>query len=233
MQLNQGQNFKVNCHTFGQSHTPVIVIDDFIGQSEWLIEQACSAQFCRQSPLYPGVRAQASDYYQRYLQQTLSPILAQTFSLPNASFMTDKPQYSLVTQAANQLSIYQRIPHVDSLEPNSFAVLHYLFKQTHGGTGFYRHKKTGIERLNSANSDIYFQSLEFEDGTENIPRREDGYINGDTALFQRIGSVEGLFNRLVVYPCNLLHSGNIDRKFQPDNNPRNGRLTINTFIDKK
>ncbi|WP_369122241.1 DUF6445 family protein [Algibacillus agarilyticus] len=35
----------------------------------------------------------------------------------------------------------------------------------------------------------------------------------------------------MVYPCNLLHSGNIEKEFQPDNNPKTGRLTINTFID--
>jgi hypothetical protein len=58
-------------------------------------------------------------------------------------------------------------------------------------------------------------------------------MNGDTYTFEKIGSVEGVFNRMVVYHKNLLHSGAIAESFVPDTDPRNGRLSINCFIDIK
>jgi hypothetical protein len=57
------------------------------------------------------------------------------------------------------------------------------------------------------------------------------YINGDTALFEEIARAEGVFNRMLVYRRNSLHSGSIDRAFVPDPNPRTGRLSINCFVD--
>jgi hypothetical protein len=57
------------------------------------------------------------------------------------------------------------------------------------------------------------------------------YINGDTALFEQIARAEGVFNRMLVYRRNSLHSGSIDGAFMPDANPRTGRLSINSFID--
>jgi hypothetical protein len=52
-------------------------------------------------------------------------------------------------------------------------------------------------------------------------------VNG----FDEIGRVEARFNRLVVYPSNLFHSGILpdDYDFNPD--PRRGRLTTNIFLD--
>ena len=58
-----------------------------------------------------------------------------------------------------------------------------------------------------------------------------GYINGDTALFEQIAKQDGLFNRMLVYRRNSLHSGCIAPDFVPDPNPLTGRLSINSFID--
>ena len=58
-----------------------------------------------------------------------------------------------------------------------------------------------------------------------------GYVRGSTNGFEEIGRVQARFNRLVVYPGNLFHSGILpdDYDFSPD--PRRGRLTINIFLD--
>src|SRR5690606_40063559 len=58
-----------------------------------------------------------------------------------------------------------------------------------------------------------------------------GYINGDSALFEQIDSVEGVYNRIVVYRRNVLHSGNIDSTRVPPADVHAGRLSINSFID--
>jgi hypothetical protein len=57
------------------------------------------------------------------------------------------------------------------------------------------------------------------------------YIKGNTALFEQVAKEEGVFNRMLVYRRNSLHSGCIGTDFVPDRNPRSGRLSINAFID--
>ena len=53
----------------------------------------------------------------------------------------------------------------------------------------------------------------------------------DTPLFERIASVQGVFNRLVVYRRNSLHCGRIDNGRALPTDPLQGRLSINAFID--
>jgi hypothetical protein len=47
----------------------------------------------------------------------------------------------------------------------------------------------------------------------------------------QIAQQEGMFNRMLIYRRNSLHSGCIARDFVPDGNPLSGRLSINAFID--
>ena len=83
--------------------------------------------------------------------------------------------------------------------------------------------------IDAARRETYFQTLETEKASADSP--EAAYINGDTPLFEQTASVDGVFNRLVLYRRNLLHSGSIPEDFTPDPDPRTGRLSINTFID--
>ena len=54
---------------------------------------------------------------------------------------------------------------------------------------------------------------------------------GGTAPFEQINKQDGIFNRILIYRRNILHSGCIDKDFIPDPNPLTGRLSINSFID--
>jgi hypothetical protein len=137
--------------------------------------------------------------------------------------------YSLITTPAHELAVPQRIPHVDSLSKYGLASIHYLFRQNFGGTAFYRHRKTGFETIDEARNATYFGSLR----NENLLPETlgPGYINGDTDLFEQIAKQDGVFNRMLVYRRNSLHSGCIGADFLPDANPRSGRLSINSFID--
>ena len=49
-------------------------------------------------------------------------------------------------------------------------------------------------------------------------------------MFEQIGQVEGLYNRVVAYPNSLLHSGRILPGFDFSADPAKGRLTANLFI---
>jgi hypothetical protein len=137
--------------------------------------------------------------------------------------------YSLVTQPPTQLRFLQRVPHIDSVGADGLATVHYLFHGDWGGTAFYRHRSTGFESVDAARHETYFRELERESHSDAAPRA--GYIDGDTALFERIASVDAAYNRLIVYRRNCLHSGNIDSTRVPPADPLTGRLSINSFID--
>lgn len=229
VQLSLNKDMVVNVQHFGNEQLPVLVIDNFLAEPELLVEHACQQSFKPNSQFYPGIRAVAPKSFQRLLLGSLGRTFKQVFQLQGNQLGFSICHYSIVTTPADQLQLLQRIPHFDSIETDQLAAVFYLFKQDLGGTSFYRHRKTGFEYVDKKRQTEYYQSLESENGTENIP--QSGYINGDSALFTRIGEEQGVFNRLIVYRRQCLHSGSIRSDFVPNPDPRQGRLTISAFID--
>ena len=59
------------------------------------------------------------------------------------------------------------------------------------------------------------------------------FISRFAAIYRarhQIANVDAMFNRMIIYPSNILHSGNIAADFNFDQNPATGRLTLNSFI---
>ena len=137
--------------------------------------------------------------------------------------------YRLVTQPPQKLAFLQRIPHIDSATGRGLATVHYLFRQGWGGTAFYRHRSTGYEYVDEARELPYFTRLQEESGGADAPGP--AYIGEDTPLFERVDKVDGVYNRMLVYRRNSLHSATIDNANVPPPDPLTGRLSINTFID--
>tara|TARA_R110000850_G_scaffold14353_23_gene45986 strand:- start:2600 stop:3271 length:672 start_codon:yes stop_codon:yes gene_type:complete len=216
-------------YQLGDEKSPLLVIDNFLQNAQLLVEDACQQRFVQNSPLYPGLRAPVPISFQLLFLNALTRQLQEVFQLKGAKLSLSLCQYSIVTLQANQLALLQRIPHFDSTKRDELAAVFYLFKDDLGGTSFYRHKKTGYETIDEERRIPYLKSLESENGTNNIPQQ--GYINGDTVLFKRIGEQKGIFNRLIVYRRQNLHSGSISPSFVPSADPRKGRLTISIFID--
>ncbi|MDO3380919.1 DUF6445 family protein [Gilvimarinus algae] len=215
--------------TIGSERSPILVVDNFIKQANSLVDVAVRMEFSEQGHVFPGVRAFAPHIYMQKAFVEIQPEITEHFGLNSCTFKLSMCHYSLVTTPPERLGLLQRIPHVDSFESRGLAAVHYLFHGNFGGTAFYRHRKTGFEYLDESRRLVYFRSLESENGGPNIPGAE--YINGDTSLFQQIDRREGVFNRLLVYRRNSLHSGCIDKNFSLDPNPLSGRLSINSFID--
>lgn len=213
----------------GEEKAPLLVVDNFISDPDALVEQAKHLSYEPPKLAYPGIRAMAPRDYQQFLLRELGPKIIEFFELEGRKLRFSMCHYSLITKPPEELSMVQRIPHVDSFDSNGLATIHYLFRQNMGGTAFYRHRKTGFEIINEARKLDYFTALDAEMRGPHVPAPE--YINGDTPLFKQIGKQEGIFNRLLIYRRTSLHSGCIDRDFVPDNNPLTGRLSINSFID--
>ncbi|TDK27131.1 hypothetical protein E2F46_02650 [Luteimonas aestuarii] len=216
----------------GEEGAPVVVIDQLVREPERLLRKAGRLRFTPQGAMFPGVRARAPLSYEVFVEGVLRPLLDEVFGLPrDARLAFPMCHYSLVTQAPERLAFLQRIPHIDSTTALGLATVHYLFRAAWGGTAFYRHRGTGYETVDEARRDGYYAALEHEAKGEHAPAT--GYIDGDTELFERIASIDGVFNRMIVYRRNALHSGNIDSRRVPPADLQAGRLSINSFIDVK
>jgi hypothetical protein len=213
----------------GAEQAPLLVIDNFVADADELVRIAASRPYSPVGPFYPGIRSAAPPEYLQLIITRLARTLGEFFQLQGTGLRFTLCHYSLVTTPAANLNVLQRIPHFDSAERDGLATVHYLFKKDLGGTAFYRHRKTGFELIDEERAPVYFKSLESENDGPNMPQPE--YINGDTALFEQIARQDGVFNRMIVYRRNSLHSGCIGREFVPDPNPLTGRLSINSFIN--
>src|SRR5262245_6519108 len=136
--------------------------------------------------------------------------------------------YSVVTTPPERLTMLQRIPHVDSHEARGIASIHYLFKEDLGGTAFYRHRSTGYEYVDEGRRSSYYPILERELGGPQSPGPQ--YIASDTPLFEQVGIQAGVFNRMLVYRRNSLHSGAMAPGLSLAASPLTGRLSINSFL---
>jgi hypothetical protein len=212
----------------GRENAPLLVIDNAVSDPEELFELAAAKMYAEAPSYYPGMRSKAPLTYQRFILDELRPLFDEHFGLRGRSLRFTECNFSLVTTPSDKLAYLQRIPHVDSLKNDELAMIHYLFRADLGGTAFYRHRSTGYEFVDTTRQVAYMQKVQSEKDGPNSAKSE--YINGDTALYEQIGSQDGVFNRLLMYRRTSLHSGSMHRDFVPDPNPRTGRLSINGFL---
>ncbi|WP_281377251.1 DUF6445 family protein [Stakelama sediminis] len=213
-------------HRFGKSRAPVLSVDGLGPPPADIVALAASlAPFPPATNHYPGVRCiirhqdrTVTAYVEALLEQA-APYIGGAFDID--SFDLKEASFSLVTTPAEALTAIQRAPHFDSIDPDLYAVLHYV--RPNAGTAFYRQQATSIELVDQASLNRVVNSAR----TTPAPH---GYINGNRGGYTCIGAVEGLEGRLVAYPARLLHSGRIPPGFIGSDDPARGRLTTNIFI---
>ncbi len=218
---------EVHIDLMGRELQPVLIIDDAAPSAELLKQHAIAG--CRdlfKSGMYPGLRAKTMASYNRFLIEIMNKAITLTgCDLPAVS--QGESYFSMVTTPPALLAPMQRIPHFDQPRPDEIAIVHYLCGPEHGGTAFYRHRRTGFEYIDSQRQRDYLPVLE-EDIRYHPPAPE--YIHGNTPLFERIYSVNARFNRLIAYRCSSLHSGDIAAGFRPVMDPNRGRFTATAFL---
>jgi hypothetical protein len=228
LDMQRHPDLKVQRLTIGRELAPLVVIDNVVADAEQLVEMAASKVFGDPGTYFPGVRSKAPLSYQNFLLQQFGPLFDEAFGLGGRKLTFTACHFSLVTLPPQKLTHLQCIPHFDSLNHDELAFVHYLFKKPHGGTAFYRHRKTGFEYVDHARKDEYFAQVQREkDGPD---RPAQAYINGDTALYEQLGKQEGVFNRMLVYRRTSLHSADLSPDFALDPDPRTGRLSFNGFL---
>lgn len=228
MAIARHPELRVQRLRIGREEAPLLVIDNLVAEPDELVELAASKLFSDAPSYYPGKRAKAPLSYQRFIIEELRPLIVEHFGLASRQLRFTECNFSLVMTPSENLSYLQRLPHVDSLQNDEFAMIHYLFRANHGGTAFYRHRETGYEFVDKSRQLAYLAHVEREKSGPNAPASR--YINGDTFLYERIASEDGVFNRFLMYRRTTLHSASIASSFDPDPNPRSGRLSINGFL---
>jgi hypothetical protein len=207
----------------GRSGYPLLCVDDWSWDPGSLVAQARAAHFIDAGPVYPGVRAPAPAAYVSALISSLAGDVERVFgAAPDPDL--ELCAFSLVTTPPAALRPVQRIPHFDGPEATRIAFVHYLCATTQGGTSFYRHRGTGLERV--AMDDL----ADYRAGTATaLAAAGADYVAGDSQHYVRIHRVTAAFDRLIVYPGNALHSADIGPGTILDEDPDRGRLTINGF----
>ncbi len=220
---------KPQLRTFGQSQSRVIIVDGFSGAPEAVVAIAkAMAPFPREGATqYPGVRrfiteADPTAYgYVMHTLRALGSFVGEAFGFRGCHPI--EASFSMVTTPPDALTPAQRAPHFDSPDPSLLAILHFLSDTPDTGTAFYRHKATGIERVEPGNAAMLRAAVARETAPE-------GYVTASNAEYEQIGLVEAVPDRLVIYQGALLHSGIIPPDMVFSDDPAKGRLTANLFI---
>lgn len=214
----------------GNEGRPAVIIDNFCEDPEHWREMATKAEYRVMGEYYPGRRAPVPPAYLEAVAPLLGAIFRNIFGC-NEKMSVQRALYSIVSTPPAGLALVQRIPHVDGVETDRFAMVHYLSHEDWGGTAFYRHRASGFESITAARHTSYIALLMRQFAQTGEP--DPAYIEGDTALFERIGLVEHRFNRAILYPSNLLHcSATANYEVFPED-PLTGRLTVAAFMSAR
>ncbi len=197
---------------------------------ETAVQTASLQKFAVTTPQYPGVRSPLPDDVCSAWLGDLSPMLDAGFGVAEHGWQM-QAWFSLVTTPPAQLIPMQCFPHVDGTDPRQLAMMLYLHRSDHGGTGFFRHKSSGLEALTNATFPAYRAALENDVREQGMPKP--AYVTDGAPHFERIYEVEGAFNQAVFYRGNVLHSGLINNASEFSSDPQKGRLTINAFFRPK
>lgn len=215
----------------GDEKTPVVIIDEPIQSTDALIQYALQrADFgSAGDSSYPGIRSDLPSSYANALGPQLIGLISHVFNIPPSARPHLVHQlFSLVTLQPGDLEPLQRLPHTDNRSHYYFATVHYLNTGDHGGTGFFRHRPTGFERITNERYEP-FKRAETAHIAANGPPAEK-YINATDEHYELFAEVEYKPNRMAIYPGNILHSGLIKPDQDIDADPATGRLTANLFF---
>jgi Family of unknown function (DUF6445) len=217
----------------GQDQSPVVIIDDFSGRLAEILQvaEALAPYPQLNHNYYPGVRRiiqradVAADAYAERTCRDAAQFIAGAFDVDRFDLL--EASFSMVTTLPRDLTPPQRAPHFDSPDPKYYALLHYLRVPEGSGTGFYRQRSTGIERVTEANIAQFVGTAQRE--AKMLPANS-GYISGSDQFFEQIDAVDAVADRLLIYQGSLLHSGIIPPAMPFEADPRLGRLTANLFV---
>lgn len=214
----------------GAEQTQIAQVSNFFKTPELVVGAASSHRYAHINPHYPGIRASVEPELLTGLCEAVSDLAVTQFGAQKREWM-GQAWYSIVTHPKERLTPIQRLPHFDGFDETQLAVMIYLNQTEHGGTGFYRHRSTGFERVTEARYPSYKTSLESDVQKSGLPPAR--YIENGAPHFEKIHQSDARFNSFILYPGTSLHSGVISNQAPLSADAKTGRLTINGFFRPK
>lgn len=178
---------------------PILVMDGFYADPMAVRSRATQGRYDSSLAYYPGVHSAIVKEESEKLFETLAGVLNQLgfLAAKAAGFFSD---FSLVTTPAKEMLAEQKHPHIDGV---ALAGVIYLNPSFEVGTSFFRHKPTGLSLIRTPEeTSAYYEWLD-QHGKDTQPTT---YAVGDTSTWEHLYSVQGRFNRMVMYPGNAFHS---------------------------
>ncbi len=218
---------EVRVERIGEEGEPIVIIDGFAPDPERLLAEGCAAPLAADRGNYPGIRAPVDPRYCDEIGAMVAAAARRVFGYHDR-LVFDRVLFSLTTTPPAALSLAQRLPHVDAVEPGRLALVHYLGRGGWGGTRFFRHRTTGFETIGPDRHATYLAALASDLKREGEPPPV--YIAGETGLFVPIAHVTARPNRAVLYRSSLLHCAAIDNDRELPADVASGRLTIAAFL---
>ena len=216
--------------TIGNENTPVLTFDLPLSLAQHLIKVAStySPDWVAAPNTYPGIWSRTPSDYNNALLNFLAEYVNQHFFNVVASPRSIYSCYAMPTIPKDNWAEMQKVPHFDSTDSRQLATVLYLCDESFGGTGFYRHKTSGIEKVTPDNCAELSQKLKSELTSMNKDNKN--YSGDGDGTFETLMECSAKVGRLVVYPSSLLHTGLVNPEKNTERNPRAGRLTITSFI---
>jgi len=212
----------------GRENQPLLIVDKVLAQPQEMIAYAAGADFyVPPHTHYPGSNANVPEGYYRTVINRLRQPLEAAFGLSSRGYLNYFGFLGLSTQSAAEATPAQRVPHVDSYDPNRLAMVHYLCGETYDGTGFFRHRASGYESVDQGRARTYVDSVMAE--REHADLQRPAFPTDGMPLYDLIGKSDAVFNRLIVYRSHVFHAPLLGEG-GASQDPRLGRLTANGFI---
>jgi hypothetical protein len=224
-----GRRIRVQLRHLGQEGQPLLVVDDVLADPDAMIDAARQAEFYSPPHTnYPGLNANLPESYYRTVVTALRGPIAAAFDLPAEAILKYFGFFALATTGARDARPVQKVPHHDGPDPHRLAMVHYLCRGDHGGTGFFRHKATGFESVGDDRHATYVAIAQAQLAERGVGMSV--YAGDGMADYDLIGQAECVFNRLIVYRGHVLHSALLGPEAGA-RDPGRGRLTANGFIE--
>ncbi len=204
----------------------IYVVDDFLENPQALVDYARAKAYFgdvgEDRTAYPGIR----DRLPRAYEQVLESVIELVYGIRHPGI--HRCMLSLTTLQPDQLKRAQKIPHVDAFSDEQFAAVHYLCDAPHGGTAFYRYLPRNIARMREPDKEVISEMLQ---GVEDYPEEHVGYLTGNTRFYRQEALVQAKFNRLILYPSNVLHCAQLDSSQSFVADIAQGRLSVASFFE--